>query len=107
MVRSLFGFLIIVVIFLAGMVVGIGKESNQSIGESIKLIDIDPDFQDQPVEMEQVNLKEKHNDQKVNQVEQETPKHFRQVVASSLESIVKGFYDMGVRPCYAFTNLFF
>jgi len=107
MVRSLIGFLIIAVIFLAGMVVGIGKEGNQSIGDSIKLIDLDSDLQVQSDETERRNAEENHNNSNVHQVEQDSPKHFTQMVASSLESVVKGFYDMVVQLCYAFTNLFF
>lgn len=106
MVRSLIGFFIVAVIFLAGMVVGSGEEDQQSIGESIKMIDFHPDSETHSEETEQLKSKEEQYDTVVNQAEQETPKHFIQIVASSLESVVKGFYDMIVQLCYAFTKLF-
>jgi len=107
MVRSLMGFLIIAVIFLAGMVVGGGQGNHESIGESVKLIDFNPDLQFNTDEKEQANIKEEFRDIDMKKIEQEPPKGFTQTVASSLESVVKGFYDMVVKLCYAFANLFF
>ncbi|HLQ70922.1 MAG TPA: hypothetical protein VK142_03925 [Bacillota bacterium] len=106
MVRSLIGFLIIAVIFLAGMAVGGGQDKHQSFGESIKLIDFNPDLQTEEDYVEKINMREKHQAD-IETPDQEVPEGFIQTAASSLESVVKGFYDMIVQLCYAFANLFF
>jgi len=106
MVRSLIGFLIIAVIFLAGMVVG-GNDEPQSIKDSMKLIDFNPELEAHPEDTQQIPSQNEHLKQNFNETKQETQQNFTQMVASSLESVVKGFYDLVVQLCYAFANLFF
>src|SRR5699024_11534986 len=94
MVRSFIGFLIIIAIFLTGMVVGIGKDSQQADHDSIKLIDFNLDHQN---ESEQMKKENEYEDTSHAKDEYETPRHLTQVIASSLESIVKGVCDMIVQ----------
>lgn len=103
MIRSLMGLLIIAVIFLAGMVVGIGKEEQASISDTTESMDFNSDLQ----ENELIEKEAEYPAAIEKMSEEDTPNHLTQKMASSLESIVKGFYEMVVQLCYTFANLFF
>lgn len=107
MIRSLLGLLIIAVIFLAGMVVGIGKDGNMSTADSTDSTDSSSISHFETEENAETDLKNEYKDAAVKMDGEDTPSHFTQKIASSLESVVKGFYEAVVQLCYSFANLFF
>lgn len=103
MVRSFIVFLMLLVVFLAGMLLG-GERGQYASGTA---------------EMEQLQERnwdgqstEEQNEQKIEMEETylgepEDNPHLTQKAASALETGVRGFYDLVVQTLYQISSLFF
>lgn len=112
MVRSFVSLLLLVIVFLAGMLIGVDRdrdampatnkqEANESIEEMVQLEnDVDITEEDDHLFIEDEQIEEQTA--RVGQ-----PEHSTQKIASFLESIVTGFYDIVVEILYQISSLFF
>lgn len=106
MVRTFIVFLMLLVVFLAGILLGVERGQFASSSDPEKEAVLQEDNMDeQTVEDRQIEEKEIEEENYLTDPDGKT--HLMQKTASFLETGVSGFYDVIVQMLYQFSSLFF
>lgn len=106
--KSIVILLLLLLFFVSGMMFGVDRDHSQNTSPEVQTIDVnESEIQQEQAETVVKTSAGKDNIGSENGEYKQAPTHFTQKMASFIEGIVKGFYEVIIQLLYQVVQLFY